>query len=38
MEFLCFLIFLGILSIIGIIWTYFGIKEDERKGWHRAYK
>ena len=35
MEFIIFLAILGIVALIGNIWTYFGIKRDERNGLHK---
>ena len=35
MEFLVFLIVLGIVSFIGIVWTEIGIRRDERNGLHK---
>jgi hypothetical protein len=35
MEFIIFLAILGVIAIIGNIWTLIGIKRDERNGLHR---
>lgn len=35
MEFIIFLSIVGVVAWIGAIWTYFGIKRDERNGLHR---
>ena len=35
MEFIIFLAALGIVAFAGIIWTYMGIKRDERNGLHK---
>lgn len=34
MEFIIFLAILGVISWTGVVWTYFGIKRDERNGLH----
>lgn len=35
MEFMIFLAILGVISIVGIIWTEIGIRRDERNGLHK---
>ena len=35
MEFIIFLAIIGVIAIIGNIWTLIGIKQDERNGLHR---
>jgi len=35
MEFIIFLAIIGVIAIIGNIWTLIGIKQDERNGLHK---
>ncbi len=35
MEFIIFLVIIGVIALIGNIWTIIGTKRDERNGLHK---